>query len=507
MTLSTTINVKQYTGDGVTTDFSFPYLVYNTTDLTITLDNVVTTDWSLTDSDDLADSSGVTVRFDSAPASDVNIIIRRLVSYTQQTDFENFDGNPADVTEKQLDLIVMQTQQISEGQNRTITVPLGIDLSTNDISGTIDSSTRIVTISTSGPATANLVDLSTSLDTLITSEADGDFLIYDAGAWQNKTLTEIKNTLEVKLNNYSATTAPTVNEDSGDGYSVGSVWVDVNNDTLYTCLDSTVGAAVWKNNDLVNDSTPQLGGQLDVNGQSIGDGTRELITFTEDGSAVNHVNIENESTGNGPTISAAGDDTNIDLNLDGKGTGQVALSGLKYPSSDGSLNQVIKTDGSGNLSFGDDFGSWTYLTPQTITGGNGNFTGIPSGTTEIEIFVSNGTATIAGQLYLTLGDAGGIESSGYSSCFTPLGGTPVTSTSNFVACTLPSGSGVRAKIVLSKVDDAIEQWNFTANSYDAATGLNGLACGEKTVSAVLTQFTLTPSAGGFNAGNFYARYR
>ncbi len=47
----------------------------------------------------------------------------------------------------------------------------------------------------------------------------------------------------VKLN---ATTEPTANDDSGDGYSVGSKWVDVTNDKIYFCLDASVGAAVWQ---------------------------------------------------------------------------------------------------------------------------------------------------------------------------------------------------------------------------------------------------------------------
>jgi len=79
--------------------------------------------------------------------------------------------------------------------------------------------------------------------------------------------------------------------------------------------------------DVVDDLTPQLGGQLDVNGQAIGDGTNELLTFVEDASAVNHVQIENEATGSGPIVSAAGDDTNIDLNLNGKGTGVAKTGG------------------------------------------------------------------------------------------------------------------------------------------------------------------------------------
>ena len=47
------------------------------------------------------------------------------------------------------------------------------------------------------------------------------------------------------LNKRDATTAPTANDDSGDGYSVGSRWVDVTGDKEYVCLDATLTAAVW----------------------------------------------------------------------------------------------------------------------------------------------------------------------------------------------------------------------------------------------------------------------
>lgn len=48
------------------------------------------------------------------------------------------------------------------------------------------------------------------------------------------------------LDKIDATTAPTVNDDAGDGFSVRSLWVDVTNDKTYICVDSTVGAAVWQ---------------------------------------------------------------------------------------------------------------------------------------------------------------------------------------------------------------------------------------------------------------------
>ena len=40
---------------------------------------------------------------------------------------------------------------------------------------------------------------------------------------------------------------------------------------------------------IVEDTTPQLGGQLDVNGFAIGNGTEELIKFVETPSAVNEI--------------------------------------------------------------------------------------------------------------------------------------------------------------------------------------------------------------------------
>ena len=47
------------------------------------------------------------------------------------------------------------------------------------------------------------------------------------------------------IHKLNATAAPTVNDDSGDGYVVGSQWIDVTADRAYTCVDNTLGAAVW----------------------------------------------------------------------------------------------------------------------------------------------------------------------------------------------------------------------------------------------------------------------
>lgn len=48
------------------------------------------------------------------------------------------------------------------------------------------------------------------------------------------------------VNNLGATTNPTTGDDVGDGYEVGSVWINTSTGAIYTCVDKTLAAAVWK---------------------------------------------------------------------------------------------------------------------------------------------------------------------------------------------------------------------------------------------------------------------
>lgn len=217
-TVTTATNLITYTGDNATTPFSFPYLFYDEDHLVVTLAGVtqtITTNYTVTGE---GVAAGGTVTFVSAPGTDVAIIIQRIVPYVQNTDFTNFDGNPADVTERQFDLNTMMASQVGESSDRNITVPVGTTLTSNDISGTIDTTSRLLTITTSGPATALVGDLDDNLNVILTSQTAGDLLIAtDGTTWGNVT--------QVSLG-------------------------------LLT--------------DVVSDTTPQLGGFLDPNSQYIG---------------------------------------------------------------------------------------------------------------------------------------------------------------------------------------------------------------------------------------------
>ncbi len=84
--------------------------------------------------------------------------------------------------------------------------------------------------------------------------------------------------------------------------------------------------------------------------------------------------------------------SNTNINIAPNGTGKVSISGLLYPTADGSANQVLKTDGAGNLSF-------TTLSANSISENNTNITVTDSGTGSI-------VATVDGNTELTITDEG-----------------------------------------------------------------------------------------------------
>jgi len=92
-------------------------------------------------------------------------------------------------------------------------------------------------------------------------------------------------------------------------------------------------------------TSPKIGTSiLDTNGN-------ELFLLTATGSAVNQLTYANAATGNKPSLTASGGDTNIGVSIQPKGSGTVTIDALTFPAADGSSGQILQTDGSGTLSF------------------------------------------------------------------------------------------------------------------------------------------------------------
>jgi hypothetical protein len=169
--------------------------------------------------------------------------------------------------------------------------------------------------------------------------AQGDYLI------QNQSFpsfrSDLNSTLEAINTSNSGTSRPssavagTIWLDTSGGASAYVLkFFDGSDDISLANIDTSANTVNWLDStvsfDIVSDTTPQLGGQLDVNGNAIGDGTLELLKFVETGSAVNEFTITNAATGNNPVLSATGDDTNIGLEFTAKGSGTIKFNDLAY---------------------------------------------------------------------------------------------------------------------------------------------------------------------------------
>lgn len=131
MTVSSSLNRKDYNGDGVTTAFAFPFLFFQNSHLVVIetvvatgLETVLTlgTHYTVTGA---ANPAGGTVTRLAAPATGTRLTILRQVPATQESDYIANDPFPAETLEQNLDLGVMLDQQLAELDNRALHFPRG----------------------------------------------------------------------------------------------------------------------------------------------------------------------------------------------------------------------------------------------------------------------------------------------------------------------------------------------------------------------------------------------
>jgi hypothetical protein len=119
-------------------------------------------------------------------------------------------------------------------------------------------------------------------------------------------------------------------------------------------------------------------------------GGNELFKLTATGSAINELTYANAAAGNNPTFTASGGDTNIGVSILPKGSGKITLDNLTFPAADGSADQILTTNGSGQLSFVDNSGgiAWQAVkTSATFTAvaGEGYFINTTSNAIEMDL--------------------------------------------------------------------------------------------------------------------------
>lgn len=139
MALETTTNRQEYSGNGVTTAFSFPYYFLAEADLVvIKRDNttlvetiqVITTNYTITGE---GEEAGGTVTMVVAPAAGTTLIIYRNPAITQEQDYRENDALPAEQVEQAFDKGAMISQRLSERIDRSARVSEGFSLAGFDL--------------------------------------------------------------------------------------------------------------------------------------------------------------------------------------------------------------------------------------------------------------------------------------------------------------------------------------------------------------------------------------
>jgi len=221
-------------------------------------------------------------------------------------------------------------------------------------------------------ATTQATNASNSATTATTQASNASTSATAAAASAASAATLLDNFDDVYLG--AKASDPSVDND-GDPLTAGDLYYNtVSNVLKYYTGGAWIAVTSGGITDLVQDTTPQLGGSLDVNGNSIVSTSNANITLQPNGTgdvvlSADTVKIGDANTDAVLTTDGTGDITistnsgsnsgtvkifdgvNGNIEITPNGSGIVKLDGLSYPTADGTANQVLKTNGSGVLSF------------------------------------------------------------------------------------------------------------------------------------------------------------
>ena len=235
-------------------------------------------------------------------------------------------------------LVRIEADGLTTATTRTITMPdQNIDLTPN--SGTFPGTARLINTATGLTGGGDLTaDRTIDYDVnALTADASPDgaadvVVTYDDDAATHK---------KVLLNNLPGSTLPVADttniaKGSADATKIVRFECDTNITTgnTRTIIVADQDVDLTPNVHLMSYTAPKLSADLNLNTFEFDDANgNQILEFTETASATNHVHITNAATGNAAKVEGAGSDTDVELELAGKGA------------------KIVKCDSS--------YGSWT----------------------------------------------------------------------------------------------------------------------------------------------------
>lgn len=155
MSLANEKTKKVYTGNGSTVVYPYDFKVFNKAHLLVLVGSTemeLGVDYSVTG---VGEASGGSVIFDTAPAAESTVILMRIMTAIQETEYTTSGAFPATAHEAALDRGIMLAQQIKETLTRIPTLSVAEyeseDLDPLAIASTDPDSSALIIISDTEP--------------------------------------------------------------------------------------------------------------------------------------------------------------------------------------------------------------------------------------------------------------------------------------------------------------------------------------------------------------------
>lgn len=228
MTTAVTPFRKEHTCNGVATNFLYDWRVEANTELLVTKVTISTgfeeslvvgEDYTVTG---VENPNGGNVVISPALSSAYRIVITSNVPYQQDADFTNQNSVKPEEVESALDKLSRQIKQLAEQVTRSVKTTVGSLLNPDEI-------------------------ITAIVNAAAETEADKVAAAGYALNASNSAAAAQAAASVLPLNNYSAVTDPTVNDDIADGYTPGSQWLNTLTGDRFICSNNTAGAALWQN--------------------------------------------------------------------------------------------------------------------------------------------------------------------------------------------------------------------------------------------------------------------
>ena len=332
MTINTTAASDIYTGDGTTTAFAYNFTIHDEDDIAVyvTTSGVVelqtiTTDYTVSG---VGTAAGGTISFVTAPASGTTVSLKSGIDLTQDVDYSATGRFFAETHERGLDNVASMYKKLSDIISRCLKLKVSSTLDADDITIPETASEYLKWNSGATALTTSTISSTAGIADIVDDGSPGlggdlDTNGYDIQFDDNTGIQDDSGNEQLTFQK----TASAVNE-----FTITNAATGTNPSLAATGGDTNIDITL----------TPKGSGAIHVNKLKLEDGEEfldgngnEYITFSETASAVNHLKITNAATGSGPILEAAGDDTNISVNILGTSTGaQLRILGTATASSE-----------------------------------------------------------------------------------------------------------------------------------------------------------------------------